>query len=710
MQGPLYVTFLWHMHQPYYKNIENNKFILPWVRMHAVKDYYDMVSILDRYPAVKQNFNLVPSLLLQIEEYIAGATDIFMDMTLKAPEELNDDEKVFILFNFFMANWNTMIYPYPRYAELLEKRGENTNPDEIKGMLSKFDSRDIRDLQVWFNLAWIDTDFFAMYPELNAIKEKGEDFTEEEKRAVIDSHIKIMKLIIPKYKEAQEAGRVELSTTPFYHPILPLVADTETAKICMPGIPLDFRFSHPGDASAQVKKGLEYFESRFGRRPAGMWPSEGSVSPAVMEILAENGVKWAATDENILKKSLEMAGQPVTTDTIYRPYECKTEKGNVMMAFRSLHLSDLIGFNYQNWKAEDAAANFIHELHQIRNKLDGGPYAVNIILDGENCWEYYYNDGKSFLNALYEGLSREADIKCVHIGELEGIFSDKPAIEKIYPGSWINHDFYIWIGHEEDKKSWKLLQKVRDDLAAWESQNQGEGDKLSKAWESLYIAEGSDWNWWYGDDHSSRNDNEFDNLYRLHLMNVYRAIGLEIPAILYEPIKRGETAFDVEPSMMISPDIDGRITDFYEWKGAGVYDLSKQGGAMHKADLIFESMHYGFDFDRFYIRLDPAQKEAVPGAGFAFSFKWADRQGKASFLNGVKSGEGINADAANFSMGAIFEASFCFSCFENLNEDEPIWLKIEITKAGSKAEDIPSHGYLKIMRPDRHFISKNWKA
>src|SRR5208337_297271 len=227
MQNPLKITFLWHMHQPYYKNVETNKFILPWVRLHGVKDYYDMVSILDKYPAIKQNFNLVPSLLLQIEEYINGTTDIFWDMSCKRPEDLNDDERVFVLFNFFMANWETMVYPYRRYSFLLKKRGENSHPDELKKTHKKFTAQEMRDLQVWFNLTWIDADFLEIFPELKRIKEKEENFTEEEKNTVLARHIDILKMIIPKYKEAQNRGQIEISTTPFYHPILPLVYDTK---------------------------------------------------------------------------------------------------------------------------------------------------------------------------------------------------------------------------------------------------------------------------------------------------------------------------------------------------------------------------------------------------------------------------------------------------------------------------------------------------
>ncbi|HRU40308.1 MAG TPA: glycoside hydrolase family 57 protein, partial [Candidatus Goldiibacteriota bacterium] len=338
-----------------------------------------------------------------------------------------------------------------------------------------------------------------------------EEFTEEEKRLVITRHLDIIKMIVPKYREMQEKGSIELSTTPFYHPILPLLCDTDIAKQCLPGFNPDFKFSHPEDAEAQVRKGLDYFNEKFGKRPQGMWPSEGSVSGQVVEMLAGCGVKWAATDEEILKESMRLSGINPDASSIYRPYAVNTSKGAIKMVFRNHFLSDLIGFTYQGWNPREAADNLIHELYRIRETLEEG-CSANIMLDGENCWEYYSNDGKDFLNALYEKLSANRDFECVTISEAIERAKNTPELPRIFPGSWINHDFYIWIGHEQDKKSWKLLKKTRDALVEWERTNPHEKEKLARAWESLYVAEGSDWNWWYGDDHSSKNDTEFDNL------------------------------------------------------------------------------------------------------------------------------------------------------------------------------------------------------
>jgi len=714
MKDKLLVTFLWHMHQPYCRNTETGKFILPWVRMHAVKDYYDMVSILDKYPKIKQNFNLVPSLLLQLEEYAAGTTDIFMDLTMKDPRDLNADEKVFILFNFFMANWGTMVYPHPRYSYLLKKRGENTNPDEIKQILRVFSDAEIRDLQVWFNLTWIDPEFIETIPGLKKLKDKGENFTEEDKKFVIKTHLDVIKMIIPKYREMQDAGRVELSTTPFYHPILPLLYDTDSAKQCLPGFKPDFRFSHPEDAEAQVRKGIEYFKEKFGKAPAGMWPSEGSVSDEAISIMAKCGIKWAATDEEILKESIKLSNGEIDGETIYRPYSFNTPNGKVDMVFRNHFLSDLIGFTYSGWNPREAADNFIHELYNIKNSLKGESRVVNIILDGENCWEYYANDGKDFLNALYEKLSANNDFETVTIGEAINRIQDKPVINKIFPGSWINHDFYIWIGHEQDQKSWKLLKKTREDLVEWEKSHKGEADKLWHAWESVYTAEGSDWNWWYGDDHSSKNDTEFDNLYRMHLINVYRITGMETPVNLFDPIAKGGAAFELEPSRLISPVIDGHNTDFYEWKGSGIIDLTKEGGAMHKSDKFIQDLYYGFDQHNLYLRLDAAEKLGSGKAGMRIDVEFFDGIKKASVEfcaddNSIKA-EGMDKRGISFAAGDIMEAALSFESMAHISEGVEIKCAVFVNKNGSEIQRIPEKGFLRIALPDKEFELYNWKA
>lgn len=713
MKQPLEITFLWHMHQPYYKNIETNKFVLPWVRLHAVKDYYDMAAILDNYPAIKQNFNLVPSLLLQIEEYLSGTTDIFMDLSLKSVEVLTESERVFILYNFFMANWETMVFPYPRYSYLLKKRGENSHPDEIKKIHKLFSVDEMRDLQMWFNLTWIDPIFMDMYPELDRLKKKAELFTEEEVKYVIQQQLEIMKLIIPKYKQLQDRGQIEISTTPFYHPILPLLCNSDSAKISMPGLSLDFNYSHADDADMQIKKAITYYIEKFGKVPSGMWPSEGSVSPEVMGILAKNGIKWAATDEEILKESMNLEKAKLDKDAIYKPYYVNTPSGIVNMVFRSHYLSDLIGFTYQSWNPKEAADHFIKELYNIKNHLDDKRHAVNVILDGENCWEYYKNDGNDFLNELYVALSTNSDFKTVTINELTNDYDNIQEIYHLYSGSWINHDFHIWIGHEDDKTSWKLLKQVRDDLVKWQLLNPMATEKLKRAWESIYTAEGSDWNWWYGDDHSSKNDTEFDNLYRLHLINVYKIIGENVPTKLYIPISKVVSAFEIPPTMFISPEIDGKITNYYEWKGAGIVDLSKDNGAMHKSFRMVQKVLYGFDLHYLYLRIDMIEKVSqIKDLIVEVRLTDGNNTGRIVFDLDEGSIETNNVilNRISFSVADIFEAKIPFESLGNITDNKELTLMIVMYVDGVEKEKVPEKGIIRIQLPDESFDLYNWKV
>jgi len=707
MKYPIYLSFLWHMHQPYYKNIETNKFILPWVRLHGVKDYYDMVSILRNYPKIKQNFNLVPSLLKQIEEYINGTTDIFMDMSLKKAGDLNKDERVFILNNFFMANWHTMVYPYKRYAYLLQKRGENTNPDEIKKIHKNFSDDEIRDLQVWFNLTWIDSDFFNKFPELRKIKEKAEYFTEEEKNYILNTHIEILKLIIPEYRALQEMGKIEISTTPFYHPILPLLYNTDIAKKSMPGITLDFNFSHPEDAEKQIQTAIDFHTNRFGKKPNGFWPSEGSVSEEVLDIFIKNKIKWIATDEEILKNTLN-DGKNIF---LYMPYTFETSNGKIDIFFRNHYLSDLIGFTYQSWNTKEAVDHFIGEIEKIQEQNKERVCHINVILDGENAWEFYPNDGKDFLNELYEKISKSEKIKTILLNEARDLFSDKKVLKSIFPGSWINHDFYIWIGHEDDKKSWQLLKMVRDDLIKIQNQKKLDDNVLKNAWEEIYIAEGSDWNWWYGDDHSSKNDAEFDNLYRLHLMNVYKILGEKIPDILYVPISKPDRTFSLQPSKFIYPVIDGYNTDFFEWKGAGVCDFSQES-AMHKVEKFCNVIYYGFNLECFFVRLDFLKRDFSEKHNI--ELKFISEKNSAGLKININSNKvelfNIITKDIEFSFNDILEIKIPFENLKEIINKNEMNFIVFIKENDKIIEKIPEKGAIKIFIPDKNFQLYNWKV
>ncbi len=372
--NPLHVAFVWHMHQPYYKDPLSGYYRLPWVRLHGTKDYLDMVEILKDFPSIRQNFNLVPSLLEQLMDYSEGsAKDLYLEISRKNAKELGEDEKIFILENFFLAHWNNMIRPFPRYHELLVKRGTRVIKSDLARAMKYFTDDDFLDLQVFFNLCWIDPLFREKDPFLRVLSEKGHGFTEEEKALLLQKQLEIVGRIIPTYKEMALGGQIELSFSPFYHPILPLLCDTDASRVAMPNVPLPRqRFLHPEDAEAQIRTGIEYFGKVFGFRPAGMWPSEGSVSEDVVRLAARNGVRWLATDEGILSNSLnkrlrDNSGNLTGPDLLYRPY---TYEG-VSLVFRDHVISDLLGFVYSQWDPKKAAEDLISRLRTIRNSLRG---------------------------------------------------------------------------------------------------------------------------------------------------------------------------------------------------------------------------------------------------------------------------------------------------------------------------------------------------
>ncbi|GAB7028097.1 glycoside hydrolase [Geotalea toluenoxydans] len=613
MTNPLYITFLWHMHQPYYKDPLKGEYALPWTYLHAIKDYYDMAAIVDEIPGARAVFNLVPSLLDQILDYASGAAvDQFLLLGQKAPADMKEEEKLFILENFFSANRQRMIEPYKRYLELYCLAGEGGGLEEH---LRQFRDQDFIDLQVWFFLAWTGEAAKRRFPEFRQLMEKGKNFTEEDKARLFSRQRELIGEIIPLYGKLHGEGKAELSVTPYFHPILPLLCDVKKARVAMPKVNLPaVSFQHPEDAHAQVAQGVARFEEIFGFKPKGMWPSEGSVSDEALGIIADCGIVWAATDEGVLSHTLP-GGIGSNREALYQPYQFQQQGREVSLFFRDHALSDLIGFTYSQWSPERAVADFIDRLQDIRHRIHGAR-VVPVILDGENAWEYYADNGYTFLSRLYRAVAESPGLTPATFSQVLDRVHGRHSIGHIHPGSWINANYGIWIGHPEENLGWDYLAKARQaaveaspEVGALLSGKGDEGSEIAIAvCRSLYAAEGSDWFWWYGDDHFSPHSDRFDALFRRHLMNVYRLLGLNIPTELYEPIKKkGVAGFVREPAALLSPAISGFVTDYFEWLAAGLYDLTKQASAMHAAEALMQSFFYGFDRKYMYFRIDGVQ-------------------------------------------------------------------------------------------------------
>ncbi len=614
----LSVAVIWHMHQPLYKDRLTGRYLMPWVRLHAIKDYLDMVEILRQYPKIRQTFNLVPSLLEQLVDYgHHGAIDRALELTLKPLDRMTPDDKAYLLERFFDLNWENQLRPYPRYLELANKRNELMAHMSAEEAASRFSDQDLLDLTVWFNLAWFDPMWLSRDAELQALLKKGRSFTQGDRELLIAKQRELIRAIIPTYTQMQAEGRIELTTTPFYHPILPLLVDTQSARVARPELPLPSqRYQHPEDARAQVRKGLDYFEENFGYRPSGMWPSEESVSPAVVELVADQGVSWIVSDEGVLAHSLgaklvrDGEGRLQDPATLYQPYWAESNGKRVAMVFRDIVLSDLIGFSYSRMSPQDAARDLHGRLKAIRSRLpQDDAHLVTIALDGENCWEYYTRDGADFLHAFYELVSNDPELSMVTVGEYLRDHEPRRTLHQLHAGSWIYSDFTTWIGDPTKNRAWDYLYKARQALAA-----HPDHPRFAEAQEEIYIAEGSDWFWWFGEGHNSGQDDLFDWQFRLHLQNVYQLLGQPVPEELLEPVAHAEAPAPAVKEFALTPSVDGRLASAETWKDAGVFDPTLGQGAMHAATQGIRRIRYGTDASNIYLRVEFADS-FLPGPG-----------------------------------------------------------------------------------------------
>jgi alpha-amylase/alpha-mannosidase (GH57 family) len=608
------LVFLWHMHQPFYKDLVTGEYRLPWVRMHALKDYYGMVRLLDEFPTVHQNFNLVPSLMAQIEDYVAGtAKDRWRDLISKPAGDLTREEKIFALRYLFQANHTHQVGRYPRYAELLSKRAAHPSPEAA---LNSFTTADFTDLQVLSQLAWFD-EFFLEESDVSALIKKGRNFTRSDQEALAGMESRILSAVIPAYRSAAERGGVELSTTPFYHPILPLLCDTNNGRVSSPGLPLPRRrFLQPNDALEQMRRAVESHERTFGTKPAGMWPSEGSVSNEVIGLARQVGLKWLATDEGVLGRStqgfFERTGTgellPDSAQRLYRIYRNDDDRDSVFLFFRDHNLSDLIGFVYSGMPAKEAAEHFIKSLKRSAQPVlaRSQDAVVSVILDGENAWEHYPRSGREFLRRLYAAIAADPQIEPLTISETIEQTRETTALPSLVPGSWINANFNVWIGAPEDNLAWDYLAEARDFYTHRSASASLEQQKL--AYEELLIAEGSDWNWWYGPEHHSANNRDFDELYRSHLANVYRLLGANPPDYLHHPISSefiGKVR-TIPQTAFIRPRIDSPNIGYFDWLGAASFTADRRGSSMHGKQFLLERAYAGIDSRNFFFRVDVA--------------------------------------------------------------------------------------------------------
>ncbi len=711
------LALIWHMHQPVYTDPATGEALLPWVRLHAARAYYDMARVLERHPGARVHINLVPALLDQIEAASTGQVrDRYLELTRRPAADLTQGERELVLRNFFMIDWETQIRPMARYWELLQLRGQDLKRVDLARVARDATVADLRDLQLLFNLAWTGFALRAEDPALRALLAKGRGFDEDDKRPVLEAQQRALASVVPLYRKLQDAGQIELTATPHYHPILPLLVDSDSAREALPNNPMPTRLRAPEDAREQVRRARESHTRRFGRPPTGMWPAEGSVSPGAAAIFAGEGTQWIASDEGVLFRSLPASA---TRDALYRPYRYATDRGDIAMVFRDHGLSDLLGFTYQKIEARAAVADLLGHLATIGQGVkNGSAPLVSIILDGENPWEHYPNGGEGFLDQLYSALERqEREVEPVLLSDRLARTPPTQTLPRLHAGSWIEASFRIWIGHSEDRAAWEALGAVRK---LWE-EARSRGVKpaaLARAYDEILIAEGSDWFWWFGDDFVTESAAEFDALFRDRLRAACRHLGVEPPLSLRSPISRlarqevAATGGSL-PEALLHPTIDGHAPHYGEWSGAGSLLAGPARSAMYQTTPPFSALFYGFDLGQLYLRLDPA--DSVTRADWVEIELDAQRgprrirfplerrgllRGK-TLPDGGTVGSGVFLDILEVQLG-----------FDELGvrAGDHLWLSVKALAGEVEVQRLPSSGTLELEVPGPEFDRVHWKV
>lgn len=562
VQPKLYLNLYWHMHQPDYRDTLTGEYVLPWTYLHAIKDYTDMAYHLEANPKARVTFNFVPVLLDQLEDYsqqfkTRNIRDPLLSM-LAEPDisKLSEEQCRFLIKSCFKSHHEKMLTPFAPYQRLYNIY---CALEAEPGVLFSYLSAQYKaDLLVWYHLAWTGESLRRNSELIQSLMEKGQQFTLQDRLDLFGLIGELISDLIPRYKKLQKSGQIEISTTPHYHPILPLLLDFRSARDAMPYAPLPHSNHYPGGRSralVHIEQAQISHRQRFGKASAGMWPAEGGVSHAALSLMAEHDIRWAATGEGVLANSLykssEDSALPPRHEYLYKPYLVTDGNHDIVCFFRDDQLSDKIGFEYSKQHSNDAVRDFVQTLEHIyQENSDGQNRVVSVILDGENAWEYYPYNGYYFLTELYAALAEHPDIKMTTFSDILEI-SDKQnsgtqskaidltPLPAIAAGSWVYGSFSTWIGSAEKNLGWDLLCDAKKQYDKVMHANILSVDERAACERQLAICEGSDWFWWFGDYNSAMSVDSFDRLYRLNLTNLYHLLKLPAPEILNYPISVG---------------------------------------------------------------------------------------------------------------------------------------------------------------------------
>jgi alpha-amylase/alpha-mannosidase (GH57 family) len=534
------LAFLWHMHQPDYRHPETGRFILPWVLLHAIKDYSDMAAHLERHPDIRCTVNFVPILLDQIEDYANQfATGQWRDPLLRIasdpePDSLPTADRDWLLDMAFRCHAPTMIEPFAPYRRLRDMLACMRAYDG--NALGHLSGAYFADLATWYLLTWSGESLRRNGKTIPELMAKGVNFTLADRQALLHELGITVAGLIPRYRALAERGQVELSCTPAAHPLAPLLIDFKAAREAWPECTLPAAPEYPGGQSrvaSHLAMAQDSHQRRFGQPPAGLWPAEGALSTPFLNQIAEAGFQWTASSHSVLKHS---AGINAKTTAPWQAPE--GTPGDITLFFRNEQLSDLIGFEYANWHGRDAARHFMSEIEAIH--LQDARNLIPVFLDGENAWEYFPYNGWHFFNDLYEDLAKNPDIRTVTLSEAAAAQHDRRSrLPHLTAGSWVYGTLSTWIGNPDKNRAWELLCDVKQCAdRALNSSHLSEVDR-EEVLRRLTGCESSDWFWWLGDYNSPQSVACFDSLFRENIKALYRLLQLPVPGILDHPISVG---------------------------------------------------------------------------------------------------------------------------------------------------------------------------
>ncbi|MBT9174872.1 MAG: hypothetical protein DDT22_00537 [candidate division WS2 bacterium] len=694
----LYIAFLWHFHQPIYKDYSTNKYLLPWVRLHLIKNYYFMAYLLSVNNKIKATFNFTPSLLEQINDFTEhNASDYFVELSNKNPTELSQEDKLFILNNFFNLNQERIINQNSHYLYLQKKK--ESLKEHSGDLTESFSKQEYLDLQVLFNLYWLPPNYLVDDPQLSKLLRKKSKFTDQDKETILNKQKEIIKITLPLYQTLLKNNQIEITTSPFYHPIMPLMIDTNLAKKCQDTPLPEMPFRAQEDLEEQLTTGKKYSEECFNSSISGLWPSEGAVSPEIVPIILKAGFNWIASDEAILYKSKKIEHR----NDLYRPYFVENEGKRLHIFFRDRIISDLIGFTYSAIDSLTAVKDFIKRANSIRQDANED-LILSIILDGENAWDAYENSGFSFLSNLYQSLINQEGFElCTFSEGLNKVESQK--LKGLASGSWVGGDFRLWIGKNEDNTSYDYLRQVRNDYLKFSN------TEKEKAKKSLFAAEGSDWNWWYGDEENRDALRNFDYIYRTHLMNVYILNDREIPDFLRRPIIEEDfPPYDLEPRGMINPIINGVISDYFEWYNASFFKPEIGRDVIALSNNLIEKLYFGFDNHNLYFLLKPS-KNCEHISEYIIELNLKGSRELLSLTCKKTANDVLIGSAKNILLTSqydkVLEIGFSFKD-AGFTMGESLLMHLNILIEGRLVSRIPKTGYLSFTLPDEHYSQRNW--